>query len=70
VYLPDTARLMRDIKLLKAKLDATDYKAIKYAEGELPAEEYHTVRLERREWRRQINEMEDFIKGFDEKIQN
>lgn len=66
VYLPDTARLMRDIKALKAKLDETDYQAIKFAEGEISAEEYQAVRLERREWRRQINEMEAFIESTKE----
>jgi hypothetical protein len=70
VYTPEIGRLTVNIKALKAKLSASDYKAIKFAEGELSAEEYQSVRLERREWRRQINEMEDFIKGFDEKIQN
>lgn len=67
VYIPNTAKLMSDIKALKAKLSASDYKAIKFAEGELSAEEYHAVRLERREWRRQINEMEAFIESMTEK---
>lgn len=48
----------REIKELKAKLDATDYQAIKYAEGELSEKEYEPTRVQRREWRARINELE------------
>jgi hypothetical protein len=47
-----------EIKQLKAKLDATDYQAIKYAEGELSEVEYEPTRVIRREWRARINELE------------
>lgn len=43
---------------LKAMLSESDYKAIKFAEGELSAEEYEPTRLERREWRLEINAIE------------
>lgn len=43
---------------LKAKLAESDYKAIKYAEGELTEEEYAPIREERRAWRAEINRLE------------
>lgn len=64
VYMPEIGKLNSEIKALKSKLSESDYKAIKYSEGEMSVEEYHPVRLERREWRKQINEMEEFIKIF------
>ena len=45
---------------LKALLQATDYQAIKYAEGEMPYEEYAQVRELRKEWRKEINDLEAF----------
>lgn len=44
---------------LKSKLQSTDYKAIKYAEGELSAEEYAETREQRRAWRAEINALEE-----------
>lgn len=46
------------IRELKQLLADTDYKAIKYAEGEITAEEYEPIKLQRREWRKEINELE------------
>ena len=46
------------IRNLKSKLAETDYKAIKFAEGELTEEEYAPIREERRAWRAEINAME------------
>ena len=43
---------------LKQLLADTDYKAIKYAEGEITAEEYEPIKQQRREWRKEINELE------------
>ena len=43
---------------LNGYLTATDYKAIKYAEGELPYAEYQPVREQRRQWRAEINQLE------------
>ena len=39
-------------------LSRTDYKAIKFAEGELSAEEYAPIREKRRMWRAEINRLE------------
>lgn len=62
VYLPSIGKARAEIKALKAKLDDTDYKAIKFAEGELSAYEYESVKAERRAWRERINKLETFIK--------
>ena len=43
---------------LKAQLAATDYKAIKYAEGWLSDEEYTQIKAERQAIRDKINELE------------
>lgn len=43
---------------LKTQLAATDYKAIKYAEGWITEEEYAPIRAERQVIRDQINELE------------
>lgn len=40
---------------LKALLAKTDYQAIKYAEGELTAEEYADTKAQRKAWRAEIN---------------
>lgn len=43
---------------LKKKLADTDYKVIKYTEGELTEEEYTPVRDQRKVWRAEINKLE------------
>lgn len=43
---------------LKSQLYATDYKAIKYAEGWLTEEEYAPIKAERQAIRDRINELE------------
>ena len=45
----------------KKKLRASDYKALKYAEGEISEEEYAPIREERRAWRNRINDLEYLI---------
>lgn len=54
-------RKMKDAQIaeLKQKLADTDYKAIKYAEGEYTDEDYTPVKEMRKEWRRAINELEE-----------
>ena len=47
------------IEELKYKLLQTDYQAIKYAEGELTEEEYAPIKEQRRQWRAEINELEN-----------
>ena len=46
------------ITTLKAELAATDYKAIKYAEGWITEEEYAPIRVERQALRDKINKLE------------
>lgn len=43
---------------LKRKLAETDYKAIKYAEGEISAEDYAEIKAQRKAWRDEINSLE------------
>ena len=50
------------INELKRKLSATDYKAIKYAEGLISEEEYAPIKAERESYRVQIREAEEQIK--------
>ena len=51
-----------EIVNLKNKLRATDYKALKFAEGWLTIEEYEPIREERWMLRKRINELEEQIK--------
>ncbi len=48
----------QQIAELKAQLQSTDYKAIKYAEGWLTEEEYTPIKAERQAIRDRINELE------------
>lgn len=54
--------IARQISKLKNNLAKTDYKAIKYAEGELTATEYAETLAQRREWRAEINALQAQIK--------
>ena len=49
------------INELKRKLSATDYKAIKYAEGLISEEDYAPIKAEREGYRVQIRENEAII---------
>ena len=51
-------KLFRKINMLKQKLNATDYQAIKYAEGEMSASDYAPVKAQRKGWREEINTLE------------
>ena len=53
----------REIANLKAKLAATDYQAIKYAEGLITAEEYSEMKAQRQLWRDRINELEKVLES-------
>ena len=57
--LKDQYRL--EIQQLKKSLSDTDYKAIKYAEGQLTEEEYSPIRLQRQSYRDRINELEALL---------
>lgn len=48
----------KQIIKLKSELRRTDYMAIKFAEGELTAEEYAEVKEQRRAWRAEINRLQ------------
>ena len=51
----------KEIKELIQKLSDTDYKAIKYAEGQISEEEYQPIKEERQAWRDRINELEELM---------
>ena len=57
--LKDQYRL--EIQQLKKQLSDTDYKAIKYAEGQISEEEYASVKAERQGYRDRINELEALL---------
>ncbi len=61
VYIPYTEKELAQMEIneLKGKLRATDYQAIKFAEGELTEEEYAQTRLQRKAWRERINALEE-----------
>ena len=46
------------INELKRNLNQTDYQAIKFAEGEISAEEFAPIKEQRKAWRAEINELE------------
>lgn len=48
-----------EILRLKRLLEESDYKALKYAEGELGEEEYSSTKEQRRLWRTQINALQE-----------
>ena len=50
-----------EIQQLKKQLSDTDYKAIKYAEGQISEEDYASVRAERQGYRDRINELEALL---------
>ena len=50
-----------EITQLKKLLSDTDYKAIKYAEGQISEEEYASVRAERQGYRDRINYLEGLM---------
>lgn len=63
VYVPDSAADIArgEISMLKAKLAASDYQAIKYAEGHFTDEEYAPIKAERQSFRDRINDLEAII---------
>lgn len=50
-----------EIMQLKQQLADTDYKAIKYAEGLISAEDYEPIKQQRQAWRDEINELEQEV---------
>lgn len=55
----DRDNAIQEINQLKKALSDSDYKAIKYAEGELTEEEYSPTRSLRSSYRLRINELQD-----------
>ena len=66
--LAEQARLA-EIERLKQQLAETDYKAIKYAEGWISAEDYAPIKAERQALRDRINELEAEIDAIVEDIE-
>lgn len=56
------AKLAR-IAELKWLLSDSDYKALKFAEGYISAEDYAETKLARQSWRNEINDLENQIGG-------
>ncbi len=56
----EKARFEASVRIaeLKKLLFDTDYQAIKYAEGELSADDYAEMKAQRKAWRKEINELE------------
>ena len=50
-----------EISVLKNKLKATDYKAIKHSEGLISDDDYEEIKTQREEWREAINNYEEII---------
>lgn len=50
--------IIPQIMALKESLSASDYKAIKFAEGLISAEDYEPIKAERQALRDKINELE------------
>ena len=50
--------IIPQIMALQEELSASDYKAIKFAEGLISAEEYEPIKAARQELRNQINDLE------------
>lgn len=57
----------QQISALKLKLATSDYKILKYLEGELSEEEYKTICESRKNWRIEINRIQAIIKELIQK---
>lgn len=59
-----------EISVLKNKLKATDYKAIKHSEGLISDDDYEEIKTQREEWREAINNYEEMIANeeYDEEV--
>lgn len=58
VYVKDYKKNFLRIEELKQNLKDTDYKAIKYAEGQISEQDYASIKTLRQAWRDEINELE------------
>ena len=57
--------ILAEIYDLQYELRKTDYQAIKFAEGELSDEEFAPIKAQRKEWRAQINALQEELKRTD-----
>lgn len=48
-----------EIATLKGSLANTDYESLKFAEGEMTAEEFEPYKVQRHQWRLRIRELEE-----------
>ena len=55
------AEMLARIAELKKQLADTDYEAIKFAEGEMSAEDYAPFKIQRAAWRAEINRLEEGV---------
>ena len=53
--------ILAQIETLKKNLINSDYKAIKYAEGQISEEDYQPIKQQRQNWRNEINNLESHI---------
>lgn len=53
--------LRLEIEVLRAELASTDYKAIKFAEGWLTADEFEPIKAQRQALRDRINQLESEV---------
>lgn len=60
----DKAIIAQEIVRCLGELQSTDYKAIKFAEGLISAEEYAPIKEARQELRNRINELEKQLAEF------
>lgn len=58
------SKYLSQMSALKNKLASTDYKALKFAEGELTVSEYAPIKEERRKLRAEINALETKINAL------
>ena len=54
-----------DMKIwqLKNSLAETDYKAMKFIEGEISEEDFAPIKQKRKNWRNEINNLENLLKN-------
>ncbi len=63
IYIPYSEKQLNTIEIskLKAKLSASDYQALKFAEGFISEEDYAEIKAQRQAWRDRINELEAIL---------
>ena len=61
--------IIPQIMALKESLSASDYKAIKFAEGLISAEDYEPIKAERQAIREQINALEKELAMIEEFVE-